>query len=89
MPSFYFNLCNGSGYVRDEEGQRLSDVPAAREMAIRSLRDVLAHEVREGRFNAASFIEIEDEQRRHVATVRVAEAIKFSNTVAQEPRSIE
>ena len=34
MPLFFFHVCNGNGFVEDEEGRDLPDEAAARAIAI-------------------------------------------------------
>lgn len=77
MPRFYMHICNGSGFVEDEEGIELRDEPAARERAIEGARDVMAGEVRKGELDLTSFIEVEDEDRKPLFTLTFAEAIEF------------
>jgi len=36
MPLFYLHVCNGNGFVADEEGQEFADLAAARAEAVRS-----------------------------------------------------
>jgi hypothetical protein len=75
MPLFYLHVCNGNGFVEDEEGTEFPDLAAARLAAIDGLRDILAAEVRAGVLRRASFIEIEDEAHRLVLTVPFSEAV--------------
>jgi hypothetical protein len=75
MPLFYFHLCNGNGFVEDEEGQELSDGRTARTKAVEIMRDLISSEVRNGTLNMASFIEVESHHHELVETVTFAEAI--------------
>ena len=88
VPIFYLHIWNGGGFVEDTEGQELPDAEAARKMAVEGLRDILAGELRNGDLNTASFIEIEDEQRRLVRTVSFEEAVRVTdNRPDQQMRS--
>lgn len=78
MPRFFFHVCNGTGFVQDEEGQELPDVDAARLVAIRSARDIMASDVQRGMLDLSSFIEIEDGDRRLVQTLSFAEAVDLT-----------
>lgn len=81
MPRFYLHVCNGDGFVEDEEGLDLPSLAAARFKAIQGLRDILAGEIRSGVLRRASFIEIEDERHELVMTVPFLEAVReTSNT---------
>jgi hypothetical protein len=75
MPVFFFHLCNGNGFVEDEEGQELSDAPTARTKAVEAMRDLISGEVRNGTLNMSSFIEIEDDHHELIETVTFADAI--------------
>lgn len=60
VPRFFFHLCNGSGFTGDPEGQELPDIEAARSIALAAAREVMAHEIKDGELNLASYIEVED-----------------------------
>jgi hypothetical protein len=77
MPRFYLHVCNGNGLTEDDEGHELPGLEAAREFAIKSARDVMAAEMRDGLLNLASFIEVEDEARKHLLTVPFEEAFRI------------
>jgi hypothetical protein len=74
MPRFYLHVCNGNGFTEDSEGQDLPDVEAARALAITSARDIMADEMRGGMLNPASFIEVEDAERKLLFTVHFSDA---------------
>ena len=78
MPRFYFHVCNGNGFTEDEEGQELPDFEAARAMAIRSARDIMAGDIRDGALDLSSFIEIEDKDSRLVHTLGFEDAVDLS-----------
>jgi hypothetical protein len=78
MPRFYFHICNGNGFVTDEEGQELPDRDAARAMAIKSARSIMASDVQRGMLDLSSFIEIEDSEHRHIQTVDFADAVNLT-----------
>jgi hypothetical protein len=75
MPHFYFHICNGTGFVEDEEGQELPDIAAARATAITSARDIMATDIRIGELDLASFIEVEDEDRQWLFTLLFLDAV--------------
>lgn len=74
MPHYFFHVCNGNGFVEDEEGRDLPDEEAARSAAITGARDIMAEEMRSGQLNPASFIEVEDSNRKHLFTLLFSEA---------------
>jgi len=75
MPRYYLHICNGIGFVEDENGHELPDEEAARAKAIEGARELIASEVRDGVMNLSSFIEVEDEDHAHLFTLSFAEAI--------------
>ena len=85
MPRFYLHLCNGDGFVEDDEGVELPDAAAARLQAIEGLRDMMASDLRGGALNIASYIEIEDENRQIVATVPFLEAVEVTTRQGTSP----
>lgn len=78
VPRYFLHICNGTGFVEDDEGLELPDREAARHAAMEGLRDITASELRAGQLNMASFIEIEDESGRHVMTIHFVEAVSIS-----------
>ena len=78
MPRYYFHICNGSGFVEDEEGQELPDLEAARAFAVRSARSIMSSDVQRGMLDLSSFIEIEDPLHQLVHTLGFEEAIDLT-----------
>jgi hypothetical protein len=78
MPLYYFHVCNGNGFTEDDEGQELPDLEAARAVAIRSARDIMASDIRDGTLDLSSFIEIEDKDSQLVRTIAFDEAVDVS-----------
>lgn len=63
MRRFFLHFHNGIGFAPDEEGRELPDIGAAREAAIRAIRDVMSEEVKAGRIDLRGYIEIVEEAR--------------------------
>jgi hypothetical protein len=78
MPRYYFHICNGNGFVEDEEGQELPDLEAARAVALNCARDIMAADVRRGALDLSSFIEIEDASRQLVHTLGFEDAVDLT-----------
>lgn len=78
MPLFYFHVCNGTGFVQDEEGQELSGIEAARVEAIKSARSIMASDVQRGMLDLSSFIEIEDSENQLVHTLCFGDAVDLT-----------
>ena len=85
MPRFYFHVCNGNGFVEDEEGQELPDLEAARAAAISAARDIMARDVQRGALDLSSFIEIEDPEHRLVHTLGFEDAVDLGKHHARSP----
>lgn len=59
MPRYFMHVCNGTGFVPDEEGQVLASDEAAREVAVKSARALMCDDMGRGFLDLASFIEVE------------------------------
>lgn len=88
MTIYFLHLCNGVGYIEDEGGHEFSDLAAARASAVQALRGISAEEVKGGMLYPASFIEIENAEHRHVATVHFSDAVIVSEKIERKPRLI-
>ena len=71
MRRFYFNLIKGTERVLDEEGEYLRDEFEARQVAVRSAREILANAIRHGRNLAPKAFVITDEQGQTIDIVHV------------------
>jgi hypothetical protein len=80
MPLFYLHVCNGNGFVEDEEGQDLPNADAARAAAIRGARDIMAEDIRRGELDPASFIEVEDSDHQHLFTLQFGDAVRIKDS---------
>jgi hypothetical protein len=87
MPRFYLHVCNGNGFVEDSTGRDLADLEDARQTAVSTLRATLAQDVVVGNINVAAFVEIEDDDRRHVGTVHFSDAIGIQTENGRDARS--
>ena len=79
MPRYYLHICNGTGFVEDEEGRELADESAAPAEAILAARDVMSADLRRGELDLSSFIEVEDEGRNLLFTLTFADAIEIKS----------
>ena len=70
------HFSDGNGFVEDHEGQELPSDDAARSVAIAAARDMMASDLREGRLDFASFIEVEDEVHNLLFTVPFGDAVE-------------
>ena len=79
MPIYFFDLINGSGLLRDDEGLELDDPEQAREAAIRSARDVAGNDIREGKgASLHSFIAIRDSLGAEIGRVTFGDALRIT-----------
>ena len=86
MPRFYLHVCNGNGFIEDEEGTELRDQGAARDEAIRGARDIMAGEVQRGELDLGSFIEVEDENHLWLFTITFADALDLKRQDRPPPQ---
>jgi hypothetical protein len=87
MPRFFFHVCNGTGFVEDEEGRELADEQIARAEAIKGARSIMADDVQRGQLDLSSFIEVEDERHELLFTLSFGEVIDVTPGSSQQPRS--
>jgi hypothetical protein len=74
MPLYYFNVFNDD-VTQDDEGAELADLDAAMDRGTREARVLAAETVSKGHLVRHHRIEIEDEDRNPVGTVRFDEAV--------------
>ncbi len=61
LPRYFFHVCNGNGFIEDEEGVELPNEAAARKQAVQGARDIMTSDIRDGELDLSSFIEVEGE----------------------------
>ncbi len=72
---YFMHICNGNGFVEDQEGRELADDAMARAEAIAAARDVMAGDMRTGLLDLSAFIEVEDEKHKLLFTITFADAV--------------
>jgi hypothetical protein len=75
MPRYFFHICNGTGFIEDEEGREVEDAKAARRIAIKEARAIMADELRDGVMHLSSFIEVQEEGSADSFVVPFAEVV--------------
>lgn len=85
MPPFFFHVCDGNGFVEDEEGLELPTLESAREVAMKAARDLIASEAHKGSVNLASFIEVENGARELLFTVTFSDAFEIKSQPCPRP----
>jgi hypothetical protein len=75
VPRYLFHVCNGTGFVADEEGVELEDDSAALDLAMRSAQELMSEDIGRGVLDFASFIEVECEGR-HVRTLTFKDVVQ-------------
>lgn len=78
MPRFFFHICNGTGFIEDEEGQELPDVEAARAEAVKGARSIMATDVQRGELDLSSFIEVQGDDGALIFTLNFTEAVDLT-----------
>jgi hypothetical protein len=76
VPRFYFHLCDGTGFVEDEEGSLFANAEAARRAAVQNARGVMTGDVARGQLDLTSFIEVEDENHALLFTLHFKDALQ-------------
>ena len=78
MPRYRFHVCDGAGFREDLAGVELADARAAYQEALRHVRRLMVDELIERRLSFASFVEVEDEEGKHLFTVTFEEAVELN-----------
>lgn len=89
MARFYMHVCNGTGFVEDQEGVELADEAVARSKAVEAARDVMASDLRMGELDLSSFIEVEDEEHRYLFTLTFADAVAIKASHTGQAREVD
>ena len=79
MPLFFMHVCNGNGFVEDQEGVELPDQDFARVKAVEAARGIMAEDLRKGELDLSSFIEVEDQEHNHLFTLHFSEAVTMTS----------
>jgi hypothetical protein len=77
MPRFFFHILNGHGPTPDEVGTDLPDQSAARNLAIDSIRSMIAEDARRGVIDLSGRIDIKDAAENLLVDIAYAEAFKL------------
>ena len=75
MPRFFFHIVDGAGNAADEEGLHLADLAAAKEVALKGARDILAAEIKHGKIDLNWRIDVADGKGAVVFTLPFSEAV--------------
>lgn len=76
MPRFFFNLYDEGAEI-DEEGAEFPSADAAREQAVRVVRELACHEVLEGRPTLSHRLEVQDQDRRPLFVLPFGVVVKI------------
>jgi hypothetical protein len=80
MLRFYFDLCNGSGWLADSEGAEFSDIDAMRDEAMASVRSLIASDILEGvTINLGHFLAVRDEGGQEVYRLHFRDAVNVQD----------
>lgn len=77
MARYHFHAHDHSGLVKDEEGQDLPGLDAARQMALRSARAIMGEDVKEGCLDLRGRIDVADGDGQVVFTLPFHDALSI------------
>ena len=77
MARYFIHVCNGTGLIRDEEGQEFADPEAAVEAALDSVRSIVSEEARRGLIELTGRVTVEDQSGRPVAEHSFRDAFRI------------
>ncbi|MBU3077526.1 DUF6894 family protein [Sphingomonas quercus] len=76
MPHYYFDLHNGTGLTRDEEGLDLVDEAAARAVSLETIRSILSDEARSGSLDLVGRIDVRGAAGETVMSISFEDAVQ-------------
>ncbi len=80
MPRYFFDLCNGSGWVADAEGAEFADEDAMQAEAMLSVRGLIASDVVEvASINLGHFLAVRDESGSEVYRLHFRDAVTIQD----------
>jgi len=80
VPRYFFDLCNGNGWLEDAEGLELADIDRMRAEVMVSVRSLIASDVREAAtINLAHFLAVRDEGGNEVYRLHFRDAVKIED----------
>ncbi|HMC91634.1 MAG TPA: hypothetical protein VKI45_04150 [Allosphingosinicella sp.] len=77
MPLYFLHVFNRTGWSRDDEGQDLPDLAAARGAAVDGIRSILSDEVVHGAIDFEGRVDIVDEAGNLLESVSFADAVEL------------
>jgi|MedtruStandDraft_1076414.scaffolds.fasta_scaffold65120_2 hypothetical protein len=80
MPRYFFDLCNGTGWLADAEGAEFADMDGMRTEAMVSVRSLIASDVLEvATINLAHFLAVRDEGGNEIYRLHFRDAVKVQD----------
>lgn len=76
-PRYYFDVENGHGLVRDEEGREFAHLEVARAEALRGVRSLIAEDVLAGRVDLRGRLDVRHGDGSIIFTISFAEAVEI------------
>lgn len=77
MPRYFFHIHNHIETV-DEDGLELPDLQAARKMAIKAARAMMAENLIDGQLWLDHWIEVENEAHQQVLAIKFGDAVEIT-----------
>jgi hypothetical protein len=76
MPRYFFDLCNGNGWLPDAEGAEFADMDGMRDEAMVSVRSLIASDVLEAAtINLGHFLAVRDEGGNEIYRLHFRDAV--------------
>ncbi|WHU04359.1 MULTISPECIES: DUF6894 family protein [unclassified Sphingomonas] len=85
MRRYFFHVYNGTGLTKDREGQELTDLAAARKVALAGIRSLLGEELESGLVDLNGRLDICDREGTVLLSVPFREAIELRIPDGDEP----
>ena len=75
MPRFFFHVVDRAGIATDDDGPDVDDLTAAKEVALKGARDILAAEIKYGKIDLNWRIDVADGEGVVMLSVPFSEAV--------------
>jgi uncharacterized protein with von Willebrand factor type A (vWA) domain len=76
LPRYFFEIINRDGIVKDDEGQELTDLGAARRCAVAAVRSIISDESRRGHVDLRGRIRVTQRGGGTVLVLPYSEAVE-------------
>lgn len=78
MPRYHFDVDNGGGFAKDEEGRELPDLETARAEALAGARSLIADDVTNGHLDLSGRLDVRNGEGTLLFSLPFSEAVRVT-----------